>query len=340
MQEIDIAAMALPGPLATAYDDAVLATPEIDHFCSCTHWVLPAHAAFHSDHSAFVAPLDAGFLALSQGTTAGLGRFFAALEAMWGLASPLVGQRQDKLGAEAAALLVAQRARWDVLWLGGIVRDGALFQALVRGLARTAQLRLGPVTTRHQASLEGGFEGWLARRSPLFRKRIRQTMRGLERAPIELEWVDTRRDPLGPGHGRIGGHDGDALFKRIHAIEQRSWKGMEGTGFVQGDMKAFYERMVPRLVQARLLRVLFARSAGEDIAFCFGGVFGDTFRGLQNSFDDRFRDLSLGNAMQAHTIARLAEEGVRLYDLGSEMEYKTRWAEGGLSTVTLIAVNR
>jgi len=334
MQELDIAALALHGPLATAYDDAVLATPEIDHFCSCTHWVLPAHAAFHSDHSAFVTPLDAGFMALSQGTTAGLGRFFAALEAMWGLASPLVGARQDKVGTEAALLLTSQRARWDVLWLGGIVRDGLLFQALVRGLARTAQLRLGPVTTRHQASLEGGFDGWLGRRSALFRKRIRQTLRGLEQAPVELEWVDTRHDPIG------GPFDGVALFERIHAIEQRSWKGMEGTGFVQGDMKAFYERMIPRLVQARLLRVLFARSAGADIAFCFGGVFGDTFRGLQNSFDDRFRGLSLGNAMQAHTIARLAEEGVRLYDLGSEMEYKARWAEGGLQTVTLIAVNR
>jgi len=335
MQELDIAEMALPGPLATAYDEAVAASTEIDHFCSCTHWVLPAHAAFHADHTAFVAPLDAGFMALSRGQTSGLGRFYAALEAMWGLACPLVGERQDALGAEAALALAAQRDRWDVLWLGGIVRDGALFQALVRGLTRTAQLRLGPVTTRHQASLEGGFEGWLGRRSALFRKRIRQTLRGLERAHIELEWVDTRA----VSHG-LGGADGVALFQRIHAIEQRSWKGMEGTGFVQGDMLAFYARMVPRLAQAGRLRVLFARSGGEDIAFCFGGIFGATFRGLQNSFDDRFRELSLGNAMQAHTIARLADEGVALYDLGSEMEYKARWAEGGLQTVTLIAVNR
>jgi len=334
MQELDIAELARPGSLATAYDEAVLAASEIDRFCSCSHWVVPAHAAFHADHSAFVAPLDAGFMALSRGETTGLGRFYAALEAMWGLASPLVGQHQDRLGAEAALALVAQRARWDVLWLGGIVRDGVLFQALVRGLSRTAQLRLGPVTTRHQASLEGGFDGWLGRRSPLFRKRIRQALRGLERAGVTLEWVDTRFDGEGAPHA------GATLFERIHAVERRSWKGLEGTGFVQGDMKAFYQRMVPSLVEARMLRVLFARAGGEDIAVCFGGVFGDTFRGLQNSFDDRFRELSLGNAMQAHTIARLGEEGVHLYDLGSEMEYKARWAEGGLQTVTLIAVRR
>lgn len=334
MQELDIAALAHPGPLAAAYDEAVLASAEIDHFCSSTHWVVPAHAAFHATHPAFVAPLDAGFMALSRGQTSGLGRFYAALEAMWGLACPLVGARQDELGTEAALALVAQRERWDVLWLGGIVRDGELFRALVRGLSRYAQLRLGPVTTRHQASLEGGFEAWLGRRSPLFRKRIRQTLRGIERANIELEWVDTR-----PGKSAIAG-DGAALFQRIHAIEQRSWKGMEGTGFVQGDMKAFYTRMVPSLVLAGRMRVLFARSGGEDIAFCFGGILGDTFRGLQNSFDDRFRELSLGNAMQAHTIAFLADEGVRYYDLGSEMDYKARWAEGGLQTITLIAVKR
>jgi len=37
---------------------------------------------------------------------------------------------------------------------------------------------------------------------------------------------------------------------------------------------------------------------------------------------------------------RLGDEGVATYDLGSEMAYKLRWAEGGLVTVTLIAIGR
>jgi hypothetical protein len=329
MREIDSVELAAPGPWAIAYDEAVLASANIDRFCSSSHWILPAQAAFHSQHTAFVATLDSGFVALSRGQTSGLGRYFAALEAMWGLACPLVGRDEAKLGAEAASLLLAQRHAWDVLWLGGIVRDGSLFRALVRGLGRHAELRVGPLTTRHEASLEGGYDGWLGRRSPLFRKRIRQAVRGVDRGGIRLEWI---------GAGAVV--DGEALFERIHRVERRSWKGMEGTGFVQGDMYTFYRRMVPRLARAGKLRVLFASKDGEDIAFCFGGVLGDTYRGLQNSFDDRFRDLSLGNAMQANTIMRLAQEGVAVYDLGSEMEYKTRWADGGLETMTLIAVNR
>lgn len=329
MEQLDIGALRA-GAVADAYDAAVAASHEIDRFCSSTDWIVPAHDSFHGEHEAIVMPLDAGFAALSRGRTAGLGVFYAALEAMWGLARPFVGADDVALGREAAAALAADKARWNVLWLGGAVKGGALFEALVQGLARHAELRLGPATVRHQASLEGGFEGWLGRRSPLFRKRIRQARRALVGAGLTLEWLDHT--------STIG--DAAALFERIHAVEARSWKGLAGTGFVQGDMRSFYARMVPRLAARGALRVLFARAGDEDVAVCFGGRFGDTYRGLQNSFDDRFRDLSLGNAMQAETIARLGDEGLAWYDLGSEMEYKTRWAEGGLVTTTLIAVKR
>lgn len=336
MEELDIADATRHPALMEAFDAAVLASPRIDHFCSSSAWVLSAHAAFHGSGRGFIAALDEGFVALSRARTSGLGRYYAALEAMWGLACPIVGERAQRVGADAAALLLDQRERWDVLWLGGIERDGPLFRALAGGLGRRAELRLGPSMRRHQAALDGGFDGWLARRSPLFRKRIRQSLRAFEREGLTLSWVDTRTS----SEGGAPGPDGAALFERILAVERRSWKGLEGTGFVQGEMRAFYARMVPQLAQAGRLRVLFAARGDEDVAVCFGGVLGDTFRGLQNSFDDRFRALSLGNAMQAHTIARLCAEGVAIYDLGSEMEYKARWAEGGLETVTLIAVGR
>lgn len=332
MLEYSIADLARPGgSLATAFDQAVLASADIDRFCSSSHWIVPAQAAFHASHEAFVKPLDGGFCALTRGETAGLGRFYAPLEAMWGLACPVVGASAEALGREAAEALLAERERWDVLWLGGVKKDGALWRGLIKGLARGCDLRLGPTTTRHQASLEAGFDGWLSRRSAKFRKMLRQAMRDARVAGIEHEWIDGERAR------ELGGA---ALFARIHAIERRSWKGLAGTGFVQGDMLAFYERMLPRLAAEGRLRVLFGRQGGEDVAFCFGGVLADTFRGLQNSYDDRLRGLSLGNAMQAHTIERLAREGVLLYDLGSEMEYKARFAEGGLQTVTLIGVLR
>lgn len=317
-----------------AYDAAVLASPDIDRFCSSSAWVLPAHEAFHPSETIVASQSPDGFVVLSLGEAPGLGAFLAPLEAMWGLACPIVGPSPAPL-ARATVEVVSQVPGWRLLWLSGVLRDGPLFRALVQGFGQRVDARLGPVTQRFRASLDGGFDGWLSRRSGLFRKRIRAALRWAAEE-LTFEWVDGKTV-----FERAGAED---LFRRIHAVEQKSWKGLEGTGFVGGDMRRFYEVMVPDLARTRSgghrLRVLFARKGDEDVGVCFGGVFGDTYRGLQNSFDDRFRDHSLGNVMQAETIRRLCAEGVGIYDLGSGMEYKARWAEDVFETVTLLVVRR
>ena len=77
---------------------------------------------------------------------------------------------------------------------------------------------------------------------------------------------------------------------------------------------------------------MIATRAGEDLAFIFGGLRWGVFRGLQLSFDDRFRTSSLGNVMQGLMVQRLCQEGVELYDLGTDLAYKRRWSEPGLRT--------
>jgi len=129
--------------------------------------------------------------------------------------------------------------------------------------------------------------------------------------------------------------EADGLYERILRVEERSWKGMEGTGILDGGMNTFYRLMLPRLARRGALRVLFARHADTDIAFVFGGLLGDTYRGLQVSFDDKYREFALGNLMQMGMIERLCDEGIKRYDLGSELEYKSRWAENVHSTTTL-----
>lgn len=311
-----------------AFDAAVLATPGIDHFCSSSAWIQPAHSAFHAEDEVIAAKLGDGFLALTRGQAPGLGPFLAPLEAMWGLACPLVGAHPTPL-ARAAADLVSTLPDWRLLWLSGLLRDGPLFTSLARALSRH-ELRLGPVTQRFRASLDGGFDGWLGRRSALFRKRLRAALRLAER-DLDFEWL------AAPPGSRV---EAELLFARIHAVETRSWKGLDGTGFVAGDMRRFYELMVPELAAAGRLRVLFARQNGEDVGVCFGGVLAGTYRGLQNSFDDRFRDHSLGNVLQAETIRRLCDEGVGTYDLGSGMDYKARWAEEIFETTALLVLRR
>lgn len=330
------------------YDAAVMQSVELDRFCSSAPWILSAHEAFHAGDPIVGARLAGGYLAMARGNASGVGPFLAPLEAMWGLAAPLVGPDPEALVPSASELLRTDPA-WRLLWFSGLLRDGRWFRALASAFGRRFELRLGPATERFRASLSGGFDGWLSRRSALFRKRLRASLRWAHRE-LEFEWF---------GSGEVLSTEAArALFERIHAVETRSWKGLEGTGFVAGDMRRFYERMVPELALAprepaiaanagaavpsgdHRLRVLFARRHGEDVAVCFGGVLGDVYRGLQNSFDDRYREHSLGNVMQAESIRRLGEEGVAIYDLGSGMEYKARWSDEVFETVALLVIRR
>jgi CelD/BcsL family acetyltransferase involved in cellulose biosynthesis len=132
----------------------------------------------------------------------------------------------------------------------------------------------------------------------------------------------------------------EAAYERALAIERFTWKTRSGNGVERGPMRAFYARMLPRLAARGALRVLFAKRDGVDIGYLYGGIAGDLFRGLQFSFREEERGLGVGNVLQAEMIERLCTERIAVYDLGSQSEYKRRWAEPGLSTLRLFAAPR
>ena len=76
----------------------------------------------------------------------------------------------------------------------------------------------------------------------------------------------------------------------------------------------------------------------DSVAYILGAVLGDTYRGLQASFDQDYEPYSLGSLAHYHQIAELCASGVAAYDLGTDVEYKRRWGEDGLETVALVAV--
>jgi CelD/BcsL family acetyltransferase involved in cellulose biosynthesis len=93
--------------------------------------------------------------------------------------------------------------------------------------------------------------------------------------------------------------------------------------------------MIPRLARRGALRVVFLKHDGRDVAYAFGGVLDGVYRGLQLSFDEAFRHLGLGNLAQYFMIEFLASNGVEYYDLGSELDYKSRWGDEIFETVAL-----
>ncbi len=307
------------------FDQAVNETRDIDVFCSLSHWVLPFQASFVEEASPWIAEREGHFVALMGLHGGTQPPILFPLEAAWGLASPLLGPRSSRQAALLTDLLHSRQGQWRKVILTGVMEGGETWkQALARCSSLGYRLFRGETQQRWVASLEGGWEGFLGRRSPAFRASLRRALRNQERTGVTVI----------PVHEI----DADLLYSRILHVEARSWKGAQQIGFSAGAMERFYRLMLPRLKSTGKLRALMLQRDGEDVAFIFGGVHQGRYRGLQVSFDERFRPLALGNVAQARMIQHLCEEGVREYDLGSDMPYKASWGEEGLVTTQLIVV--
>lgn len=310
---------------AESFDAVVRATAGIDHFCSTSHWIVPAAAALMPPREPWLFRGEHAWVAMMRGQHPNGWHYIEPLEAVWGLACPLLGAEPARLAREIAALLRAHRADWHIALLSGVPAGSVLFHELVRALYSRHVLFQGQSTTRCVASLSGGLDGFLGRRSRMFRKGLRRALAAAATAGITFE----------PCHARAA-TEALALYERVQAVERRSWKGMDGVGIDAGPMHEFYRAMVPRLAEAGLLRLMFARHDGCDIAYVLGGVFASSYRGLQFSFDAAYEHLGLGNLCQYHQIVALAAEGVVEYDLGTVMDYKLRWAELQRDSIALI----
>jgi CelD/BcsL family acetyltransferase involved in cellulose biosynthesis len=183
------------------------------------------------------------------------------------------------------------------------------------------------VVPRFVASLEGGLDGFLARRSRAFRRNLRAAERRAGARGIEIERI-VPADPAAAS----------AVYARALAVEPLSWKAQSESPVHRGSMAAFYAEMLPRLAEQRRVRAVIARCAGEDVGYLYGGLIGGRFRGLQFSFADSLREVGLGNLLQLEMLRWLCEEGASCYDLGSRSAYKRRWAEIGLVTLSLLAL--
>ena len=307
------------------YDAAVDRVPGIDRFCTSSAWILPAHRALMPSREPLVLHGDAGWVVLAQGFHRGVGRYLEPFEAAWGLACPLVGDDPERL---VAALMeaMAERTDWRVMVFSGLLIEGPWRRVVIEQLGRRWRVGEGGLMGRRRASLVGGLDGFLSRRSSKFRANLRRAGRRAREAGLTLERV-------APGEA-----DADALYRRILDVEARSWKGRQGGGLADPAMQGFYARMLPRLARRDALRAVFVREGERDVAFCFGGIHEDIYRGLQMSYDEAWRKASLGSVAQLEMIELLAEEGVHTYDLGQDIPYKVRWSDENLESIAVYAL--
>ena len=307
---------------AAAWDASVDRDADVDPICTRSAWQLSFHEAFQPQRSLWLAREGDDLVVLAE-TTDVRGAVFEPLENMWRLGSALIGK-----GAPALLARSLPGRAWAVA-LTGLPMDRQRLDPLLDAVAPRYEIRAFKSTTRFVASLEGGTEGWLSRRSRSFRRGLRAAERRVGAEGVSCVFADV-----------AGCEQIEPLYERVCDVERRSWKGRRGIGAESGAMYRFYRAMWPRLVERGQLRLLFAERGGETVGYLHGALVGDRFRGLQFSFDEDVRSLGLGNVLQLRMLERLCEEGARSYDLGGRSAYKRRWAERGLTTSGLLLVRR
>jgi CelD/BcsL family acetyltransferase involved in cellulose biosynthesis len=193
---------------------------------------------------------------------------------------------------------------------------GSLIQAFSKGFAIYAHS--GGIQCT--ASLSCGIDGFLSRRSANFRSKLKKAYKRASAKGVYFE----RALPTSP-------EEAAAIYARMIAVEETSWKGIHSCGMAESPAKEFYAAMIRRLSQSAGARIIIARYEGEDIGFIAGGLAGKIYRGQQFSYNDAWKEFSIGNILQFEQLKWLCEEKSVRYDMGpmvgQGMGYKVHWTE-------------
>ena len=252
--------------------------------------------------------------------------YIEPVELAWGLASPLIGRDPEALVDEVVPLLAGRRD-WQLAILSGLTVAGPQRRALERALPPRWERRRGTPTVRHVASLDGGIDGFLSRRSRELRKSLRKSLRAAADAGVTFESVRASPSPtrraLRADPGRRGAELEVARGRRhLDGPDARVLRARCCRGCARAASSA------------RCSRGSAIATSATSSAPCSSGEY----RGLQFSYDDDHAQLGIGGLLQYHQIVELCGEGVARYDLGTEMDYKRRWAEEIMETEMLVLV--
>jgi len=311
--------------IASAYDDTVRRTPDIDAFCTSSRWLLPARDAFLPGSRAVIARDDDAWVLGLLVDTHDHGRLFTSLDTVWGLGCGVAAESPRAGAAAIGRVLNAHHEDWDLALIHGVRPLSQLHRSMHAVLSERYQLRRVATINRHIASLEGGVDGFLSRRTRKFRANLRRAAKRAEVAGITFERRALRSSD-----------EVDALFPRIMTIEATSWKSLDEQGSDREPMRTFVHRVMRRAAEDEEVRVVFALRDGVDVGYLYGAIAFQGFRGLQMSFDEAYRHVGLGNLLQVETIRWLDGTDCTTYDLGAELPYKEQWAESIFTTATLV----
>ena len=307
--------------LITRWTDAAARSGRPDPFSCTPAWQLAFHDAFAPARRLFIQVEGENVLAFAELTLLSGHIILVPIESHWISASPLLGPDADALFSEALPFISREYGgRFPSFLLSGMEKNCELLRRLFLRVSSQFRFLKQPVSLQRSASLQGGMDGYLSRRSGNFRSKMKKARRKAAENAILFE----RLVPSGL-------KEADAVYARMVAVEEKSWKGKEHCGMTEHPSLEFYHAMMRRLSLHKGGRVMFAMHEGRDIGFIFGGMAGSCYRGQQFSYDADWKAFSIGDLLQMEQLDWLCEEGAVRYDMGMSdhpsMAYKAHWAE-------------
>jgi len=304
-----------------AWRQTAVNTRQADPFCSSPTWQLAFHEAFSPKRRLLVEHSSGGILSFAEKIFSPSDIYLTPIEPHWFFACPLLGRNSVDLLIKAMEGFTREYDPYfPKILISGIRPKSFLPGRLLQVFSKDFAMFLHSRGLQCAASLQGGVDGFLSRRSANFRSKLKKARKRAAAEGIRFEHVL----PTSP-------EDASRLYARMLAVEEKSWKGIHACGMAESPVREFYAVMMRRLSQSAEARVIMATHEGEDVGFIFGGMAGNIYRGQQFSYDDAWKEFSIGNIMQLEQIQWLCEEKAVRYDmgplLGPAMGYKTHWTE-------------
>lgn len=309
----------------SAYDTAVLESPDIFHFCSGSAWQLAAQKTLYPERETFFLRQGECWQAWAVGPLYEFSKVLQPLEVDWYFGSPIVGAHPGKAGRFLLDTLLELRQEYPLIWLSGIPEKGTLKALLFSQFSRYFRLFQLEGCHCQSADLREGWESYLSRRSGKFRREMQRGQKQADREGVTAEYWDAL--PVSPA----------SFLERILKLESLSWKGQSAESiFIHERFRNFYRELIGDLDQKGQFRAVFLQKEGQDIAYAMGGMLGTEYRGFQMAYDQEFAHLSLGHLAQWELIQNLCRTGCTHYDLGMAMDYKSRWADSTRRIVNVL----
>lgn len=297
-------------------DNADLADP----FCCAPIWNLSYHGIFTPYRRIFYESSPRGAIIFGEYPTPRGDTIYAPMEESWLFGQPLLGHDSIALFRECLPVLLNKDKRsLTAFCISGVVERSLFAARLLHTFGEEYAFFSHSFFIQASASLENGLDGWLSHRSANHRAKLRKASRKAQASGIDFIRVqpDQKTAP--------------AIYERMLAIEERSWKGISHNGMSDSPSREFYGAMIRRLAGENGALVMFATQDGKDLGFIFGGLLDRYYRGQQFSYIKDASSYSIGNLLQFEQVKWLCELGIERYDMGTcsgpRMGYKSHWTE-------------